>query len=255
ILEPSFEMPQRELSQELQLSGSLADDRLQYTLGAYYFREEGNLHDWVIFPYGLLMIDGPNDLETRASALFAHIKYRITDRFGITIGARYTDEQKKFEGHQHDTNGLTYKAGVQPSPLLPNGLAPCPVPSAPASSFGITETGTGEPIGNLTCREYFGFPSAEEPYRFYPPGVNRLDFTDTSPVIGFEFHASDDVMIYASYSEGYKTGSWTTRLSSPNPTYNDSLFFDPEEATAYELGMKSEWLDRRLRWNGAAVYP
>jgi iron complex outermembrane receptor protein len=236
ILEPSFQMPQREISQELQLNGSAADGRFNYTLGAYYFKEEGHLHDYVIFPAGLLMIDGPNDLETKAKALFAHLRYRVTDQFGVTVGARYTDESKLFEGRQHDTNGLNYKGSG------------CNPPDALAASLGFPA-----PPG-MTCREFLGFPSEAEPYRFYPPGVNRLDFSNTSPTVGAEYHLNDDMMLYASYSEGYKTGSWTTRLSAPNQTYNDSLFFDPEDATSQEIGLKSELMDRRLRLNLAAFH-
>jgi outer membrane receptor protein involved in Fe transport len=60
------------------------------------------------------------------------------------------------------------------------------------------------------------------------------------------------MMLYGSFSKGYKTGSWTTRLSDPNPTYNSSLFFKPEFATSYEIGFKSELLEHRLRLNAAA---
>lgn len=248
ILEPSFQMPQREFSQELQLNGQAIDDRLNYTVGAYYFKEAGHLHDYVIFPGGLLMIDGPNDLETKAQALFVHLRFKVTDQFGITVGGRYTDEKKRFEGHQNDDNGLTYKAGGGP-------FLPCPVPSAAASSFGITTQADGvTPIGTTNCRAYLGFPSDAEPFRFYPPGVQRLDFTNTSPTLGAEFHASDDVMLYGSFSKGYKTGSWTTRLSAPHPVFDPSLDFDPEFAKSYELGMKSELLDRKLRLNLAAFH-
>jgi iron complex outermembrane receptor protein len=239
ILEPSFEMPQREYSQELQLNGRAVDGKLNYTLGAYYFHEEGDLHDWVIFPAGLLMVDGPNALETKASALFAHINYRATEQWGFTIGARYTDETKKFEGGQNDDNGFTYK------------ISGCYPETDPA---GAHIPGLPPNLAALPCQAFLGFPSASEPWRFYPPGVNQLDFTNTSPVAGVQFHLSDATMFYGSYSEGYKTGSWTTRLSAPNPTYNDSLFFDPEEATAFEVGMKSELFNRRLRLNAAAFF-
>src|SRR5262245_36098237 len=74
ILEPSFQMPQHEFSQEFQLNGAAVDGRLNYTIGAYYFKEAGHLHDYVIFPYGLLMIDGPNDLSTKAMAGFVHLR-------------------------------------------------------------------------------------------------------------------------------------------------------------------------------------
>ena len=237
ILEPSFEMPQREYSQELQLNGRAVGDKLNYTIGAYYFHEEGNLHDWVIFPAGLLMVDGPNALETKASALFLHMNYRATEQWGFTLGARYTDETKKFEGGQNDDNGFVYK------------ISGCFPPSGSANALLAPVI----PVG-VTCQQALGFPSAAEPWRFYPPGTNQLDFTNTSPVAGVQFHLNDANMFYVSYSEGYKTGSWTTRLSSPNPTYNDSLFFDPEEATAYEIGAKSEVWNRRLRLNAAAFF-
>jgi len=237
ILEPSFQMPQHETSEELQLNGKAVNDRLNYTVGAYYFKEAGHLHDYVIFPAGILMIDGPNDLETKAKALFVHLNFKVTEQFGITLGARYTDENKRFEGHQNDDNGFVYKitgcypyndpANLHLSPLIPAGV---------------------------TCQQALGFPSAAEPYRFYPPGVQKLDFTNTSPTVGGEYHINDDMMLYASYSKGYKTGSWTTRLSAPHPVFDDSLDFDPEFAKSYEVGMKSELIDRKLRLNLAAFH-
>ena len=235
IDEPSFDMPQRQFSEELQVNGLAFGQRLSYAIGAYYFREEGNLHDWVIFPGGLLMIDGPNDLETEASALYAHFNFKITDRLGVTVGGRYTDETKHFEGHQHDDNGLTYK------------ISGCNPPGADASLIGV-------PPGLMTCQEALTFPSAAEPYRYFPPGVRTLEFTNTSPTFGLDFHFTDSVMLYASYSEGYKTGGWTTRLSSPHPTYDDELFFGPEDATAQELGLKMELFDKQLRLNLAAFH-
>jgi iron complex outermembrane recepter protein len=239
ILEPSFQMPQHEVSQELQLTGATLDDKLNYTVGAYYFKEGGHLHDYVIFPDGLLMIDGPNDLDTKARALFVHLRYRITDQFGITLGGRYTKEKKHFEGHQHDDNGFTYKiSGCYPF----DDAAGNHIPGLPA------------PVAALTCQQLLGFPSAAEPYRFYPPGVQTLEFSNTSPTVGGEYHISDDMMLYASFSKGYKTGSWTTRLSAPHPVFDPSLDFDPEFAKAYEVGLKSELLDRRLRLNLAAFH-
>jgi iron complex outermembrane recepter protein len=236
ILEPSFQMPQHEFSEELQFNGSTLDDKLNYTVGAYYFKEAGHLHDYVIFPYGLLMIDGPNDLETKAQALFVHLRYRVTEQFGITVGARYTDEKKRFEGHQNDDNGLTYKGSG------------CWPPAAQAAALGFPAA------AGVNCRQFLGFPTDAEPFRFYPPGVQHLDFTNTSPTAGGEFHLNEDVMFYASWSKGYKTGSWTTRLSAPHPVFDPSLDFDPEFAKAYEIGMKSELLDRRLRLNLAAFH-
>jgi iron complex outermembrane receptor protein len=59
-------------------------------------------------------------------------------------------------------------------------------------------------------------------------------------------HFSDNVMVYASSSRGYKSGNFTT-VNLRNPPVS------PEELTAYEAGFKSEFADRRLQLN-AAVY-
>jgi iron complex outermembrane recepter protein len=89
FLHTSFEMNQKQFSQELQLLGSAVDEKLNYVLGAYYFKESGNLHDWVTFAEGLLQVDGPNDLATKNFAFFGQVDYKITDKLGITIGGRY----------------------------------------------------------------------------------------------------------------------------------------------------------------------
>ena len=236
ILEPSFDMTQHEWSEELQLTGKALDDRLNYALGAYHFHEAGHLHDWVIFPGGLLMIDGPNDLATRAEALYANVNFKLTDQFSLTAGGRYTWERKQFEGHQTDGNGLNYKASG----------------CYPPTAFIFSPT--------ADCQQVLGFPSAAEPYRFYPPGINHLNFNNFSPKLGIEFHPTMDVMIYGSWSKGFKTGSWTTRLSKPHPVYFDlgpnqsSLQFGPEHATSEEVGIKSELFGRRLRLNLAGFH-
>jgi len=230
ILHTSFDMTQHEFSEELQLVGKAFNDRLDYALGAYYFTEGGHLHDYVTFPGALLMIDGPNDLNTRAEAIYAHLSYKLTDQFSVIAGGRYTWEHKTFEGHQTDDNGLAYK------------VSGCYPPSAHIF----------DPV--LNCQQVLGFPNPSEPYRYYPSGVKVQDFTNFSPTLGLQFQATDDVMFYGTWSKGFKTGSWTTRLSTPHPTYDSTLHFDPEKATTEEIGMKSEWFDRRLRLNVAGFH-
>ena len=79
INDTSFKMDQEQLSQEFQLSG--ATDRLDWLLGAYYFHEEGDLIDYPIFGGGLVQIFGPNELENDAYAAFAHLNFRLSDRW------------------------------------------------------------------------------------------------------------------------------------------------------------------------------
>ena len=74
------------------------------------------------------------------------------------------------------------------------------------------------------------------------------DFDAWTPRIGLEYIFSDDMFAYVSYSEGYKSGGAVSRYNMPRI---DPITFEPEEVTNYEIGLKSEWFDQRLRVNGA----
>jgi iron complex outermembrane receptor protein len=227
FLHTSFTMNQWQFSQELQLNGKALQDKLNYVLGAYYFKEKGDLHDYVTFAEGLLQVDGPNDLETENYAFFGQLDYRFSDLIGITLGGRYTHEKKLFEGFQSDNNGLTYKI------LQAVGEPAC---------ASIT------PISNA-CRIAAGFPVPGQPLRYYVAGTQQKEFDNFSPKVGVQIHPTEDVMLYGSWSKGYKTGGWTTRLSNPLPYAPD---FDEEKAETFEIGVKSSLLDRHLQINAAA---
>jgi iron complex outermembrane receptor protein len=56
-----------------------------------------------------------------------------------------------------------------------------------------------------------------------------------------------DVMGYVSYNRGFKSGGFNTSTYPP-------VEFQPESIDSYEAGVKSEWLDRRLRLNLAGFF-
>jgi iron complex outermembrane receptor protein len=231
MLEVSFSTYQKQWSHELQFSGSSWEDRWQWVLGGYYFHEEGDLTDYVTFPAGFLQIYGENEFDTDAWAVFMHNTVALTDRLSLTLGLRYTDEDKKFEGRQRDLNMVSVNPGI------PTGCEPPP----------------------LGCG-FDAWPDQNDFTRYYPLGVNSNSFTDTSIVAGIEYNFSDDVMGYLSYSEGFKSGGWTTRLSAPALTTEPSpiaprgLAFDEETAKTYELGLKSQLLENSLQLNAALFF-
>jgi outer membrane receptor protein involved in Fe transport len=61
--------------------------------------------------------------------------------------------------------------------------------------------------------------------------------------VNLSYHATDDVMLYATWSEGFRPGGINRRGTLP-PYQADFL-------TNYELGFKTTWADNRLRFNGA----
>jgi iron complex outermembrane receptor protein len=86
-------------------------------------------------------------------------------------------------------------------------------------------------------------------------GLEQLQGSDSwsnvNPSFTLNYHFSDDVSVYARVASAYKSGGFNPRTIDPD------LFtqpFDEEDVLSYELGLKSEWLDRRLRLNAAAFY-
>ncbi|MBA6412228.1 TonB-dependent receptor [Parahaliea sp. F7430] len=79
---------------------------------------------------------------------------------------------------------------------------------------------------------------------------NDQSFEQFDPSFTANFIWNDELSTYAKVSTGYKAGG-----SSEGGAPGDFvLSFDPEEVTTYELGLKSEWWDRRLRVNTALFY-
>ena len=86
-----------------------------------------------------------------------------------------------------------------------------------------------------------------------PPGsIDQNDHDQAgSWRLMIEHDIAEDAMVYASYAKGYK-GPGSNSLPS-GPTSGE-VFVDPEIPTSYELGVKSQWFENRLRVNAAAYY-
>ncbi len=69
------------------------------------------------------------------------------------------------------------------------------------------------------------------------------DWSKFTPRIGVEYQANRDLMFFASFAQGFKSGTFNPRATTAEPAAN------PEDVDSFELGMKSEWLDNRLRAN------
>jgi iron complex outermembrane recepter protein len=68
------------------------------------------------------------------------------------------------------------------------------------------------------------------------------NWSSVSPKFGLDYHVTPDVLVYASASRGFKSGGFDGRAN----TAADARPYSPETMWAYELGLKSTWLDRRL---------
>ena len=60
---------------------------------------------------------------------------------------------------------------------------------------------------------------------------------------------SDENMVYARYSQGFRSGGFSNRGNDPA-----FLSFGPENADAYEIGSKNEFFDHRVQFNLTGFY-
>jgi iron complex outermembrane recepter protein len=98
-------------------------------------------------------------------------------------------------------------------------------------------------------KDYFSTVGSRAPSNIRPPGTVSNEWTDYSPKLGLDYRLTDDLMMYASIAKGFQSGGFNGRVYAPRSPES----FDPQELWSYQTGMKSEWLDKRLRVN-ADIY-
>ncbi|MDX1734501.1 MAG: TonB-dependent receptor [Halioglobus sp.] len=222
------DLEQEQFTQELQLLGSA--DNLEWIVGAYYFAEEGDNVNILDFTVSNFRSGGEFDNE--AWAVFAQATYDITEQLHLTLGGRYTDESKKFLPDQVIFNN--YYAGI--SQQVP----------------------PGNPLAQLDA------PFLQAGSRILPFIEKEIEIDEFTPMANLSFDVTEDVMLYASYSEGFKSGGFTQRVfppvvagfTAPTGTPDIDLIptYDPEFVDAFELGFKSTLMDGQVRFNGATFY-
>jgi iron complex outermembrane recepter protein len=81
-----------------------------------------------------------------------------------------------------------------------------------------------------------------------PPGssyTNKQGWGRFNWKLGFDYDLNNDTMLYATVSTGYRAGGFNA---------SSDVAYDPEDITAYEVGLKTDLLNRTLRMNFAGFY-
>ncbi len=82
---------------------------------------------------------------------------------------------------------------------------------------------------------------------------NDESWSEFSPRVSLDYALNEDTLVYASFSQGFKSGGFDMRGDATrNPATVNG--YDPELVDTYELGIKTELLDGRVRLNAAAFY-
>ncbi len=166
-------------SQELRLTGSSFDDRLDWTAGLYGFREKGK-EDFTVFVYTcppafpnpFLCRDQEFNTRNHSWAAFTEATYHLTDRLALTAGVRRTQERKQFKRHQRSLAG------------------------AYDSSCGgaIVAPGERDPRNPPFCK------------------VNER-FDAWTPRVNLTYQIADNLMLYAGWSRGFASGGFNTNFT------------------------------------------
>ncbi|HCL72203.1 MAG TPA: hypothetical protein DIC58_05160 [Gammaproteobacteria bacterium] len=76
------------------------------------------------------------------------------------------------------------------------------------------------------------------------------EFTQTTPMLNLSYRATDDLMAYMTFSEGYKSGGATFRIF---PIFPETPLYGPEEVQSFEVGVKYEKNGYRLNMAAFAM--
>ncbi len=216
-------------SQEIRIASPVGQT-FEYLAGAYYQKNSLDINNDIWFqlseiappriafrPDALDAIrDNRFEQDSETWSVFFQGTWNMTDRFRTTVGLRYTDE----------TKDLDKSLSLKEYDSTPIDLSTDPVLAA------IWATGVDVvPYDESRSR-------AED---------------DWSPSVRFEYDTSDEMMVYASWTRGFKGGGFDNNHS--NGANIDDLEYDEEKASAYEVGTKMTMLDGRAELNLARTIP
>ena len=187
--------------------------------------------------------------ETESWAVFAQGTFNITDNLSITAGVRYTEETKEAIAQNwvnSEVTGLDAKT--------PDGDAFFGDPSNMAL------------LGNLLLQELAGGALDRTNHAF----TGDRDTDQTIPAVSINWTPGDNHLLYASYTEGFKSGGFNA-LDSQLPVYTGGpacplnnlpgciqrntpgtgFEYDDETAWSFEVGGKHTFMNGRMRVNWA----
>jgi iron complex outermembrane receptor protein len=194
-----------QFSEELRIASN-GEGPWNYVAGIYYLDQSYTIANQQVasipigFPLQIINDTQRASQDNMAIAVFAQIDYNVTPELVLTVGGRYSYEEKDFTNDPLDpVSGAT---GVKTLPVASQFLA---------ASFSN-------------------------------------NWSDFSPKVGLSYKFNDDVMAYAQWQQGFRSGGFNGRANTSAAVGP----FDAENVDAYELGLKSTLADGKVRLNLAA---
>ena len=251
----------KQKTQELRLASNDDSAKFRWIAGLYYLKEDSLLAQDVRFgangflaahpsangitppalfdaipnPYANTVSFSIADLEDESASAYGQGDYRLTDKLNFTLGLRYTHDDKA---------NPSYYAGAFTKPLDWD-------PSVYLDEAAIRRFAAGLPTcASKASPTYVPFQHCAN------TNTSRDNLTneEVGGKAGLQYHFTDDMMLYGSYSRGFKSGKFDVEFLHTEDTPFPQRPLVPEVLDVYEIGLKSTLLDRTLIFNAAVFY-
>ena len=264
---------------DLQLSNKSSSD-IAWVVGAFYLKEENDMNAYFHATYnGDNLFQQPNRV-IESQAIFGQATVTLTDKMFLTLGLRYTEDEKSDDG------GKNYECSVwngcypntelyAPADWMDNGNAlNAWVAQNPIGRFGfIPSLSALTPNFHVASGLVAGqnCTAAGNPYDIWPfffvaerslgcivetlNNTTSASFDSTDWRIGLDYDLDENSFLYTYLATGFKSGSITDvyirgeNTKHPGgPGSSADTSYGPEDAVTFEVGYKAKLLENKLNF-------
>ena len=237
-----------DITQELQLNYS--SDNINAVLGFYYLDGDfENVSLTTQTPLLRLLTSHvkhthQDDRTEKSTSVYANVDWDLNDQWQISLGGRYTTDKKEIDQIADVT--LTQHIamfarlpGLEQAPLVLSPFGAFIAPNLPFFNFFLPHR---DLMGNI-----IGLGNMETVTTYPENKIGKDKWSEFTPSGKLSFHASENTLLYAGVSTGFKSGGFTFT----GRAYNAATY-EPETVTTYSVGLKTTLADGSLRFNAEA---
>ncbi len=237
-----------DITQELQLN--YASDNVNAVLGFYYLDGEfENVSLTTQTPLLRLLSSHvkhthQDDRTEKSTSVYANVDWDLNEQWQISLGGRYTTDKKGIDQIADVT--LTQHIamfarlpGLEQAPLVLSPFGAFIAPNLPFFNFFLPHR---DLMGNI-----IGLGNMETVTTYPENKIGKDKWSEFTPSGKLSFRASENTLLYAGVSTGFKSGGFTFT----GRAYNAATY-EPETVTTYSVGLKTTLADGSLRFNAEA---
>lgn len=186
-------------------------------------------------PTPILELDTKYVQDTESIAAFGHVEWQFTDAWRLTLGARYTSEEREWSGCTFVADDASLAAFLNAQFGATLGAGDCGTidddPNSPTYIFAL-----------------IGGPDINDAFHVFTDTIKTNRWMGK---VTLDYAVNDDVLLYGTISNGFKSGGFNGANSN---TTLQLLPIREEVLTAYEAGVKATLADGAMQFNAAAFF-